>query len=165
MSKSIILIFSLSMFLLNCSTSKTENNLDKSVPSDYYKSIHTNKIIPGCGVGLLKIEETRSKDILDEKYSEDFYNKNGIDLQFRNGDTLTGIVLQNDGNYYINTSKKIGLTKNEIIESLGKPEDKNIQINKGHINIGEMNSLNYDGFSIIFIDSNKSVISIFKNEP
>lgn len=177
MNKSMILIFTLSMFLLNCSSSKIENNLnelvnndyrnnlDKSVPSDYYKSIQTKKIIPGYGIGLLKIEETRSKDLFDEKYTEEFYQKNGIELQFRTGDTLTGIVLENDGTYYINTSDKIGLTENEIIASIGKPEDKKIQLKKGQINIGEMQSLNYQGFSIIFIDSKNSVISIFKNEP
>lgn len=177
MNKSILIIISLSSLLLNCSSSKSENklneliandnigNLDKSVPSAYFKSIQTKKIIPGYGIGLLKIEETKSKDLFDEKYTEEFYQKNGIDLQFRKGDTLTGIVLENDGNYYINSSTRIGLTENEIIKSIGKPKDKNIKIKKGQFKIGEMQSLNYQGFSIIFIDSKKSVISLFKNEP
>ncbi len=172
----LLAILSLCMFLLSCATSITENNLteqttndlrgksDFVVPADYYKSVQTMKIIPGSGIGLLKIEETRSKDLFDETYTEEFYQKNGIELQFRNGDTLTGIVLENDGNYVLNESIKIGLTEDELIQSIGKPEGQNIPLKKGQKKIGELHSLNYPGFSIIFIDDKKSVISIFKKE-
>ena len=78
--------------------------------------------------------------------------------------TLTGIVLQNDGSYFINKNLKIGLTEKDIIASLGKAEKKNLGISKGQITIVCIQSLNYRGFSIIFLDSTKSFIRIFKNE-
>ena len=45
------------------------------------------------------------------------------------------------------------------------PEHKNTEIKKGNKTVGAMQSLNYQGFSIIFIDTNKSDISIFKIKP
>ena len=88
MIKSIISLLLFSLIFSNCSSSKKENEIDKSAPSNYFKSIQLKKIVPGQGIGILKIEQTRKNDIFNEKYSEDFYKKNGIDLQFRNGDTI-----------------------------------------------------------------------------
>ena len=73
-------------------------------------------------------------------------------------------MLENDGNYVLNANIKIGLTEDELIQSIGKPESQNIPLKKGQKKIGELHSLNYSGFSIIFIDDKKSVISIFKKE-
>lgn len=162
MRKIILITISLSIFLFNCSNPKEENKMEKYDPSDYFNSIKEKKIISGLGIGLLKIEDSRYKDIFDEKYSPAFYLKNGIELQFRKGDTLTGIILQNDGNYSVESTIKIGQTEKEIIKSLGAPTNRNMQLNKANVTIGEMKSLNFFGMSIIFIDSTTSVISIFK---
>lgn len=162
MRKIILITISLSIFLFNCSNPKEENKLEKYNPSDYFNSMKEKQIISGIGIGLLKIEESRYKDIFDEKYTPAFYLKNGIDLHFREGDTLIGIILQNDGNYSVESNIKIGMTEKEIIKSLGAPTNRNIQLNKANVTLGEMKSLNYSGMSIIFIDSTTSVISIFK---
>lgn len=115
--------------------------------------------MPGKGIGLVQLEETRSKDLYNKTYTKDYYQQNGIEFQFRRGDTLTGIVLQNDGNYFLK-NKNIGQRREDIIATFGKPKINNQSILKGEIAIGSFESLNYDGVSIIFRDSTTSVISI-----
>ncbi len=157
--KHLLFLFSLSILLANCTVSKTERISIKQNPSDYYQSLKTKKIMPGKGLGLVQLEETRSKDLYNKTYTKDYYQQNGIEFQFRRGDTLTGIVLQNDGNYFLK-NKNIGQRREDIIATFGKPKSNNQSILKGEIAIGSFESLNYDGVSIIFRDSTTSVISI-----
>lgn len=115
--------------------------------------------MPGKGIGLVHLEETRSKDLYNETYTKDYYQQNGIEFQFRRGDTLTGIIVQNDGNYFLK-NKNIGQRREDIIATFGKPKSNNQSIVKDEKAIGSVESLNYEGVSIIFIDSTTSVISI-----
>jgi hypothetical protein len=157
--KHLLFLFSLSILLANCTVSKTERISIKPNPSDYYQSLKTKKIMPGKGLGLVQLEETRSKDLYNKTYTKDYYQQNGIEFQFRRGDTLTGIVVQNDGNYFLK-NKNIGQRREDIIATFGKPKINNQSIVKGEKAIGSFESLNYEGVSIIFIDSTTSVISI-----
>ncbi len=157
--KHLLLLFSLSILLVNCTVSKTERISIKPNPSDYYQSLKTKKIIPGKGIGIVQLEKTRNNDLYNETYTKEYYQQNGIEFQFRRGDTLTGIVVQNDGNYFLK-NKNIGQRREDIIATFGKPKSNNQSIVKGEKAIGSLESLNYEGVSIIFIDSTTSVISI-----
>lgn len=149
---------------LACSDDKqSKQQMKSATPEDYLESVLTNpEIIPGVGIGQLKLEETRGEDLFNEHINGKSYIEQGVYLQYRNADTLIGVSIENKVIYTTPEGKTIGLSRKEVLKELGAPLSKNTPINKGKQTVGSLPSLNYRGMSITFYNDTNRIIHIYK---
>jgi hypothetical protein len=141
-------------FLQSCSES-TDTDVKYS-PKEYLQSVVEDSVlIPGVGLGKLMLEKTRGEDLFNEKINGYSYSDLNIALSYREADTLIGITIMNDRNYRTPEGKIIGMNKSEIINQLGNP--KSIGTPYRDTSFGVLPTLNYEGMSIWFGDSTRTI--------
>lgn len=149
----------------SCSEKESENADRHSKvysPAQYLESaLSESIIIPGVGLGKLRLGETRGEYLFNEKINGRVYIDNGIYLQFEKSDTLNGIEIENRRLYKTPEGKTIGLTEEGIVVELGEPNSRGTKLMKGDTQIGFLESLNYSGMKIYFLGDSIRVIQLF----
>ncbi|MCJ8292706.1 MAG: hypothetical protein MJK07_23270 [Flavobacteriales bacterium] len=132
-------------------------------PEEHLESVVKSPIIkPGIGIGYLEIEKTRGEDLFNEEVIGGVYSDLNIYLQYRNGDTLTGITIKDDKVYKTADGKTIGMNEKDFIKEFGQPTSKGTPYRKGEKLVETVPTLNYDGLSIWYRNSTERTIFIFK---
>lgn len=132
-------------------------------PEEYLHSVTADSLLlPGVGLGKLAVEKTRGEDIFGEHINARVYADQGIDLSFRNSDTLIGITIRNNRVYRTPEGKFIGMNEAQLIRELGTPKSWGTPWKD--TSFGILPALNYEGMSVWFGDSTRTIYLFQENE-
>lgn len=127
------------------------------------ESLRTNRVVrPGVGLGKVVVGKTRLNELLNDTVKRKFYYEEGIEFSFENGDTLAELILHNTGEFVLESGQNIGVRKSDIISVFGTPLQDKISLNKGEVEIGQMDALIYSGIAFIIQGEHATMITIMK---
>ena len=171
MMEKLIIIFTIGLIgLTSCSSrsdkqkESTEFEVKRSNIIDLEVLKQDKVIYPGIGIGNLIIGETSYEQLITAEADRKKYYEEGFEFHFEKGKILKEIILHNTGEYLSESGDELGKSKNEVLNVLGEPITSNLSLNKEETQIGQVNSLNYDGVTFILQDTIVTMIIVTKKQ-